>query len=426
MSFEERIRSSVDQALGILVEQVRQHAAEERDTAVQAARAQAFADAEQAAVGRVEDAEARVRATIEGIVAQRLADDRAVAAREIRREVEADVAAKAAEKVSAIETRMNLLLAEARSQAEQALKDSVAAARVREREVELAGVTRLLEAVRGLDGASSLSEVLDALSLAAAREAARAAVVVLRGERIQGWKLMGFGQRDANPKSVDLTLPEAGVIGMAVSAARAVTTRDGQAAAAGPGFQVLPADRMGLAVPVIVGGRVVAVVYGDSVTLDGHDRGTPSGWPEVIEVLARHAGRCLEALATQKASKGATGTKAPVSAIGTEAAPATTAAEGAADAPGASMTSTNPPDESAARRFARLLVAEIRLYHEPAVDQGRREGNLLARLAPEIEHARRVYEDQVPAGVRSRTDFFQLELIRTLAGGDASLLGSTA
>ncbi|MEO8678228.1 MAG: hypothetical protein ABI665_04230 [Vicinamibacterales bacterium] len=418
MSFEDRVRSSVDQALGTLVEQVKQHAAEERDAAVAAAREQAFADAEQATVARVEDAEARVRATIEDIVAQRLADDRAVAAREIRREIEADLDAKSAEKVTAIETRMNLLLADARSQAEQALKDSVAAARVREREVELAGVTRLLEAVRGLDGASSLSEVLDALALAAAREAARAAVVVLRGDRIQGWKLAGFGPRDANPKSVDLSLAEAGVIGMAVGAARAVTTRDGQAAAAGPGFQVLPVDRMGLAVPVIVGGRVVAVVYGDSVTLDGQDRGTPSGWPEVIEVLARHAGRCLEALTTQKqGAKTATGAKVASGASG---------ASGAAGAEGPARSTTNPPDTSAAKRVARLLVSEIRLYHEPAVDEGRRQGNLLQRLAPEIEKARRLYEAQVPAMLRGETDFFQQELIRTLAGGDASLLGNTA
>jgi hypothetical protein len=57
---------------------------------------------------------------------------------------------------------------------------------------------------------------------------------------------------------------------------------------------------MGLAVPVIVGGRVVAVVYADGVSMDGHEMPVPSGWPEVIEVLTRHAGRCLEALTTQK------------------------------------------------------------------------------------------------------------------------------
>jgi hypothetical protein len=211
-----------------------------------------------------------------------------------------------------------VVLADAQAQAADDLKAAVASARVKEREIEMAGVTRLLESVRGLDGATTLSEVLDALALAAAREAARAAVVVLRGERIQGWKMSGFGPRDPQPKSIDLPLAESGVIGLAVGAARAVTTRDSQSAAMGPGFETLPADRMGLAVPVIVGGRVVAVVYADAVTLDGKERPVPSSWPELIEVLARHAGRCLEALTVQR-------TMAPRIAGGAGAASATSA-----------------------------------------------------------------------------------------------------
>ena len=78
----------------------------------------------------------------------------------------------------------------------------------------------------------------------------------------------------------------------------------------------------------------------------------------------------------------------------------------------------------AARRTAKLLVSEIRLFHEPAVSEGRRHRNLLARLAPEIEKARQAYHEQVPAVVRTHTDYFQQELIRTLAGGDATLLGN--
>ena len=78
----------------------------------------------------------------------------------------------------------------------------------------------------------------------------------------------------------------------------------------------------------------------------------------------------------------------------------------------------------AARRTAKLLVSEIRLFHEPAVSEGRRHRNLLSRLAPEIEKARQAYNQQVPVGVRTHTDYFQQELIRTLAGGDPTLLGS--
>ncbi len=422
MSFEDRVRSSVDQALGALVKQVVDHADEEREAATRAARESAFAEAEQAAQTRVADAEARVRATMDDAVATARAEDREIAVREIRRQVEAEIELKMFDALADAETRMKVALADSEARAAEALKEAVSAARVRERDVEMAGVTRLLESIRGLDGASSLSEVLDALALASAREAARAAVVVLRADRIIGWKMSGFGPRDAQPKSIDLPLGESGVIGMAVGAARAVTTRDSQSAAAGPGFETLAADRMGLAVPVIVVGRVVAVVYADGVTLDGHERPVPSGWPEVIEVLARHAGRCLEALTTQRAAAAPPRIQTPA----TPAAPGHTATPPAAITPPGAMSQIADGLADAAKRTARLLVSEIRLFHEPAVHEGRRERNLMQRLAPEIEKARMAYNEQVPVGVRSQTDFFHQELVRTLAGGDATLLGNMA
>jgi hypothetical protein len=80
-------------------------------------------------------------------------------------------------------------------------------------------------------------------------------------------------------------------------------------------------------------------------------------------------------------------------------------------------------DDDAARRYARLLVSEIKLYHESAVTAGRRDRNLLERLRNEIDRARRLYGERVPAAVLARTDYFDQELVRTLANGDASLLG---
>lgn len=300
MSFEDRIRSAVDQAVAPLVQQFLDESAAEREAGISAAKVTIFEEAEQAAQTRVADAEARVRATVDQEIEQARIDDREVAAREIRKQLESEVDRKMHDAVAAVENRMRIALADGEARAADDLKTAVADARVKEREIEMAAVSRLLESVRGLDGATSLSEVLDALALAAAREAARAAIVVLRAERIQGWKMSGFGPRDTQPKSIDLPLAESGVIGLAIGAARAVTTRDSQMAAIGPGFETLPSDRMGLAVPVIVGGRVVAVVYADAVAVDGHQRHVPSGWPELIEVLARHAGRCLEGLTTQK------------------------------------------------------------------------------------------------------------------------------
>ena len=431
MSLEDRVRSTVDQSVGALVQQLIAQALEERETAARDARAAAFAEAEQGTLTRVADAEARGRVFAEEAVKQARQDERDSVSREVRKKVEAELEPKIVEAVANAEARARVVLADSQARAADELKAAVAHARVKEREIEMAGVTRLLDSVRGLDGATTLSEGLDALAVAAALEAARAAVVVLRGERINGWKLSGFGPRDAQPKLIDVPLADSGVIGLAVGAARAVTTRDSQSAAVGPGFEKIPPDRMGLAVPVVVGGRVVAVVYADAVTLDGRERHVPSSWPELIEVLARHAGRCLEALTAQRTAPPKVTSTAP----GAPIAPGAPDSSGAPGAPGAPDPSGAPGAPAlmeitdgvvaAARRTARLLVADIRLFNEPAVTEGRQHRNLLSRLAPENEKARQAYNDQVPAGIRGQTDFFHQELIRTLAGGDPTLLGTT-
>jgi hypothetical protein len=311
MALEERIRTSVDAALTelsaridkdlrALVDTLVNVALEERDEALIVARRAALDEAQADAQRRVDETEARGRVLAEEAVARALDEERTRIAIDVRRIVEAETDQKLTEAAAAADARMKMALTDAEAKATARLHESVNDARVRQREAELAALTRLLESIRGLDGATSLSEVLDALGQAAGREASRAAVLVLRGERVLGWKLAGFGARDAQPKGIDLSLAESGVIGLAVGTARPVTTRDSHTAAEGPGFAHLPSDRLGFAVPVIVGGRVVAVVYADSVS-EGREHAVPSSWPEVIEVLARHAARCLEALSAQKA-----------------------------------------------------------------------------------------------------------------------------
>jgi hypothetical protein len=366
MALEDRIRSSVDAALEELrarmdtdvraiIQQLVTTANEDKDEALTAARRAALDEAALETKREVEAAEARVRESLDDTVAEARTDERNRAAFEVRQLIEAEAHQKLTEAVAAAEARMQVTLSDADTKAAQALKDSVTAAGVREREAELAAVTRLLDSIRGLDGATSLSEVLDALGQAAGREASRAAVLVLRNERLLGWKLCGFGARDAQPKSIELGLNEGGVIGVAVGAARPVTTRDSHTAAEGPSFAQLPSDRMGFAVPVIVGGRVVAVVYADSVTTDGREHVVPSGWPEVIEVLARHAARCLEALTAQKA------TASPSSRVWVPPAGAAAGGAGAAVNPGGS------PGPSPATPTSEATGAPADLNRPPSV-----------------------------------------------------------
>ena len=76
-----------------------------------------------------------------------------------------------------------------------------------------------------------------------------------------------------------------------------------------------------------------------------------------------------------------------------------------------------------ARRLARLLVSEIKLYNEEQVLEGRRNRDLYVRLREDIDRSRQIYEERVHESVRETTDYFHQELVRSLAGGDARALG---
>jgi hypothetical protein len=165
--------------------------------------------------------------------------------------------------------------------------------------------------------------------------------------------------------------------------------------------------RYAMALPVRVGGGVVAVLYADAPRLDAPS--SDARWPAVLEVLVRHASRVLEAMTVEQAA----GLSLP-----------RPMARGSHSAVPGPVEHAGTGEEDAARRYARLLLSEIRMYHEPIVDAARRAGDLMSRLHGEIERARKLYEARVPASVRARGEYFDQELLRTLAGGDRTLLGS--
>ncbi len=77
-----------------------------------------------------------------------------------------------------------------------------------------------------------------------------------------------------------------------------------------------------------------------------------------------------------------------------------------------------------AKRFARLVISEIKLYNEAKVNEGRRQRDLYDRLKDDVERGRQMYAERVPQRIRDTTNYFFDELVRILAGGDASALGN--
>lgn len=78
---------------------------------------------------------------------------------------------------------------------------------------------------------------------------------------------------------------------------------------------------------------------------------------------------------------------------------------------------------SDARRFARLLVSEIKLYNEQQVLEGRANHDLYLRLKRDVDRSREVYEKRVSPEVARKVDYFHDELVRILAADDPAKLG---
>jgi hypothetical protein len=86
-------------------------------------------------------------------------------------------------------------------------------------------------------------------------------------------------------------------------------------------------------------------------------------------------------------------------------------------------TETEVRAHNDARRFARLLVSEIKLYNAAKVNEGRRLSDLYDRLKDEIDRSRKVYDKRVSPAVAAKFDYFYDELVQTLAEGDPTKLG---
>ena len=393
------------------LEELRAQAQQQLDTARRIAQAEiekARAEIEKA---RVETDQARAEAEsarAEADVARAETEaTRAHAKQEIARaqaEIEKNRKASAAEAEEVLITRLTA----AHTVTERKVGEAIERAHTDSHQLELSRAARLADAIRNLDEARGLSEVLERLVQCAGHEVDRAAMLLVKGSRLQGWRLAGFAPGAPPARSIDLSVEEAGIAGAVVESGSAASRPSD--ATGGPGlppFAGNSGERHAMALPVRVGGEVVAVLYADAPRLN--EPSSAARWPAILEVLVRHASRVLEAMTVEQAAG--------------LSLPRPMARGSHADVPGP-VEHVGNGDEDAARRYARLLLSEIRMYHEPIVDAGRRSGDLMSRLHGEIARARKQYEARVPASVQARGEYFDQELIRTLAGGDRTLLGS--
>ena len=416
MTFDQQLRRTFD----TLTDRLREDVARQLGDTADELAASAHADRE-AAIAKAM-AEARDKAEQEA--SARLADAVSAAEQRAREAAEQKASARLTEAVSSAEQRAHLAAAQAEQRAREAAQQSareavdaaVASARAELNAADRATGERLVDAIRAIDRARSLSEILDALATGAGREAARVGILLVRGEQLHGWRFVGFGPAFEPANQTELSLGDARLIGEAVRAGVAVSA-DTSGRRAAPPFAQLADGREALAVPIPIGGQVVSVLYADQGPADTEGCASSVTWRSTLEVMARHCARCLEALTAFRTARVLTDRPDGALAASNEGLDA-----GAPPTGGRVETETEEGSESA-RRYARLLVSEIKLYHEAAVVAGQRGRDLATRLGDEIARARVLYEQRVAAHHRQGADYFHAELVRTLANGDASLLG---
>lgn len=163
-------------------------------------------------------------------------------------------------------------------------------------EVAESGPRALLAGVRRIDEVKNLSGVLDTLVNVAAGEAGRAALFVSTEGALRGWRFVGFDEAAGDPTDRAAGGVDPGLMERAL----------GEQGAA------VDTDRGAMAVPVVVGGQPMAVLYADGERTDAKNGGAEPGrpapfWLAAVEVLARYAGCRLESLTANRVADLAAG-----------------------------------------------------------------------------------------------------------------------
>ncbi len=341
--------------------------------------------------------------------------------------------------------------------------------------------SKLKVSLQAIERGKSQVDVLNALLEQCLEFGSRAALLILRGETFSGWKGIGFSAHGGNDEMIKRFNGTPGLVPQLDTVLRQehVVEWDGANLASRFGAN---APGRAVVIPMVIKDKVAAAVYVDVLLPDLAKLDRAS-----LEILVFTTGLLVDTLAIRKKipsptlSEQATAATpmpepappprpaavprptptltatprpmpapAPAPAFSAQARQAPAPAPRPAPAPAPAMapalderpsTQFVPPsslqrgtaaggvatEESKkhdeARRFARLLVSEIKLYNESKVEQGRRSRDLYERLKEDIDRSRQMYDERISEEVRRNSNYFYDELVRILADGNADSLG---
>jgi len=297
------------------------------------------------------------------------------------------------------------------------------------------GTGALQKSVSAIQAGSTQKEILRALLDHAVHYSGRAALFVIKNGAAAGWQGVSFPEND---KIKDFSLDISA--GLGASVMQSHVSEVGSAGELDRRF----CSKFGIAkdakvalLPLLLKDKVSALVYADagdtglldSDALDVLVRAT-SAWLEVVsqrKQAIRDGNPEPEAMhAAAPAINDPFAAHAPLHSGKAQAVPEAAMAV-AASASGAAASTLSPEDADVhhkAQRFARLLMDEIKLYNQAKVAEGRKHKDLYDRLKEDIEKSRATYQKRYGSTAAGAADYFNQELIRSLAEDDVSLLGS--
>ncbi|MCI0487535.1 MAG: hypothetical protein L0229_13160 [Blastocatellia bacterium] len=347
-----------------------------------------------------------------------------------------------------------------------------------------ADIALLRDSVSAIEGQGTQAEVLNALVARAESFAPRVVLFVVKGDSALAWAAHGFDHDVGNTaiRGLSVSLKSDTALRAAFDSKQTFYGPSNQQSENPTIFQSLGGaqPQRVLTVPLQVRGKSAAVFYADSA-----DQGDEAVKVEAIELLVYTTGLVVELVSLRtRMAGGAQAARQAAAAPGKAPSPGgeqestsgpLSAPSGPLVSPSGAISQTQPgapayfkpaaeppqpvehaaapvpepapqePQQAAspeiavsglsedeekqhndARRFARLLVSEIKLYNEQKVVEGRRNSDLYGRLKEDIDRSRQMYDKRVMPAVAAKFDYFYDELVHTLADGDPARLGSHA
>src|ERR1700676_585006 len=313
----------------------------------------------------------------------------------------------------------------------------------------------LVQAVASIHAGTTQKEILRALLDAGSLYGSRVALFVVKAGTANGWQARGLGEEDAvKDFPLDMTAgPAAHAYQNRTATPANIAEMDRRFVKEFGG----PANEQILVLPLVLKDKVAALLYADGGADGGLDG--PS-----LEVLVLATSAWLEEVSLRKqaqrdfpdAPASVSVERPPVAApvqtvtsfsdpfaahtpkhiaptpepaaevveVAAHAASANAAASAPAADPFAGLSAEDADTHRKAQRFARLLVDEIKLYNQAKVAEGRRHRDLYDRLKEDIEKSRSTFQKRYGNTAAASGDYFQKEVVRSLAEDDPSIMGA--